>query len=275
MKCAIPNSRYNFPMTGEGGVGAVERQHEILRVARARRIVRVKDLAAQYGVHEMTIRRDLDLLADAGQIERIHGGARIGGRAGEEIAQGLRAVQNGAAKEAIARAAMSLIAEGDTVAFDASTTSLALARLLGGRDVRAIVTSLDAAETLASLGVPFILAAGAFHPSARSFVGGLVAATLERLNPDKLFFSAKAFAPETGFADPHLPEVEVKTMLVRRAGISIALIDATKFGVRALSRIASLDEVDAIVTDADPSSEDREAIAARDVRLLVAPSPQP
>ena len=116
------------------------------------------------------------------------------------------------------------------VALDASTTSLALARLLGGREVSAIVTGLDAAEALAAGGVPFILAGGAFHPPARSFVGATVERTLDRLNPDKAFFSAKGFTPETGFADPHLPEVEVKASLVRGAGTVVALLDASKMG---------------------------------------------
>lgn len=259
-------------MFTETSVGAAERQQEILRLALTRRVVRVKELATEYGVHEMTIRRDLDYLAETGQLERVHGGARMGERASEELSHHLRATHNGAAKEAIARAAVALVQEGDTVALDASTTSLALARLLAGRKVQAIVTSLDAAETLASVGVPFILAAGTFHPPARSFVGAITQATLQSLNPDKVFFSAKAYSAETGFADPHLPEVEVKTTLIRRSGTVVALLDGSKFGARALARIASLDEVDAVVTDVEPSPEDRRAMTEHDVRLIVASS---
>ena len=252
-----------FAMTNEA------RQQEILRRALASRVVRVKELAQDYGVHEMTIRRDLDLLAEGGRLERVHGGARLAERTSEEVSHTLRAVQNAEAKERIARAALALVQEGDTVALDASTTSLALARLLGGRGVSAIVTSLDAAEALAARGVPFVLAGGTFHPPARSFVGASVVRTLEGLNPDKAFFSAKGFTPETGFADPHLPEVEVKTALLRGAGRRVALLDASKFGRTALARIARTDEVDTVVTDEEPSAEIRGAFSGADVRLIV------
>ena len=252
--------------------GAYDRQQEILRRALLRRVVRVKDLAAEYGVHEMTIRRDLDLLAENGQLERIHGGARLNERASEELSQQLRAPHHGTAKEAIALRALELVNEGDTVALDASTTSLALARLLGGRKVQAIVTSLDAAEALAALGVPFVLAGGTFHPPARSFVGATVQTTLDRLNPDKAFFSAKGFDPDTGFCDPHLPEVEVKRSLLRGAGTVVALLDHSKFGCRSLAQIVHVDRVDVVVTDREPSAEDRDAFASNDVRLLVGSS---
>lgn len=257
-------------MSTDGGLPAFERQQEILRRALARRIVRVKELAVEYGVHEMTIRRDLDQLAEEGKLQRVHGGARLADRTSEELSYGLRASRNEAGKERIARAALALVEEGDTLAFDASTTALALVRMLGGHPVQAIVTSLDAAESLAVSGVPFVLAGGTFHPPARSFVGSFVESTLSRLHPDKAFFSAKGYSPDAGFTDAHLPEVETKTRLLAGAGMRVALLDATKFGGRALARIASTDEVDVVVTDAEPPEDIQEALAAADVRVVVA-----
>ncbi len=257
-------------MIPEGGLAAAERQEAIFRRALLRRTVRVRDLAAELGVHEMTIRRDLEDLVERGRLERVHGGARLSGRTSEEHSHQLRATQNRDGKEAIARAALAFVEPGDVVALDASTTSLALARLLGGRDVSAIVTSLDAAEALASAAVPFILAGGVFHPPARSFVGALTERALERLNPDKAFFSAKGFTPETGFADPHLPEVEVKANLVRGAGTVVALLDASKMGQPALARIVPTESVDVVVTDAEPELPFREAFERSSVRLVVA-----
>ena len=246
------------------------RQQEILRRALARRTVRVKDLAAEYGVHEMTIRRDLDLLAEGGRLRRVHGGARLAETTGEETSHALRLAQNAEAKEAIAHAALALVEDGDTVALDASTTALTLARLLPGRRVQAVVTGLDAALVLAVGGVPFVLAGGAFHAPARSFVGAFAVGALERLSVDKAFFSAKGFTPETGFADPHLPEVEAKAALIRGAGTVVALLDATKFGRSAFARIAALDEVDVVVTDRELEPALGEAFLNCDVRLVVA-----
>ena len=251
------------------------RQQDILRRALTLKVVRVKDLAAEFGVHEMTVRRDLDALCEAGKLSRVHGGARLLDQTSQELSHTLRAGQNVDAKERIARAALSLIQDGDTVALDASTTCLALARLLpslhgNGRQVQAIACSLDCANALAAGGVPFLMVGGNFHAPARSFVGAFFMDTMQRLHPDKVFFSAKAYTPDTGFTDPHLPEVGAKQTLVRSGGGAIALLDSSKFGRRALATIATHADIDALVTDAVPSEEIRRRLEADDIRLVVA-----
>ena len=251
------------------------RQQDILRRALTLKVVRVKDLAAEFGVHEMTVRRDLDALCEAGKLSRVHGGARLLDQTSQELSHQLRAGQNVDAKERIARAALDLIQDGDTVALDASTTCLALARLLpslhgNGRQVQAIACSLDAANALAAGGVPFLMVGGNFHAPARSFVGAFFMDTMQRLHPDRVFFSAKAYTPDTGFTDPHLPEVGAKQALVRSGGSAVALLDSSKFGRRALATIATHANVDVVVTDAPPSDEIRRRLEADDVRLMVA-----
>ncbi|BDP44050.1 DeoR family transcriptional regulator (plasmid) [Deinococcus aetherius] len=247
-----------------------DRQHQILRRALAERVVRIKDLAADLGVHEMTVRRDLDQLAEQGYLERVHGGARLLEKTSEELAHQLRATKNTEAKEAMAQAALGLIQDGDVVALDASTTALALARILHARKVSAIVSGLDAANVLAQNGVPFLMVGGNFHAPARSFVGAFFLDTIARLHPDKVFFSAKAFSPEIGFTDPHLPEVGAKQALIRSASTVVALLDASKFARRALATIATLDQVDTLVTDADPPKDIRATLDAADLQLIIA-----
>jgi DeoR family transcriptional regulator, fructose operon transcriptional repressor len=252
---------------------ASARQQDILLRVRVDKLVRIKDLAAEYGVHEMTIRRDLDQLAEYGQVERVHGGARINEKRAEELSYFYRSTQNIEAKERIARAAFDLIEDGDAVALDASTSSLALARLLPARQVNAFVTSLDAADVLASAGAPFVLIGGEFNSSARSFAGALFHETLARLHPDKVFFSAKGYTPDDGFTDAHLSLAEVKIGLRRTGAMMIALIDHSKFGSRSLATVARADEVDIVVTDIEPEASIREAFERADVRVLVASPP--
>ena len=232
--------------------------------------VRVKELAVKLGVHEMTVRRDLDLLAEQGVLERFHGGARIAQKASEEVSYSLRSNENQDAKTNIARAALELIRDGDTVALDASTTALALAQLLAVRAVNVVVTSLDAANALAAAGLPFTLIGGEFHARARSFVGALATGLLKRLHPDKVFFSSKGFTPSAGFTDAHLPETEMKERLIQSSALVIALLDHTKFSRVALHTIAELEHVDVIITDREPSAEIQQALEQSDVRLIVA-----
>lgn len=247
-----------------------ERQQEIVRKASVLRIVKVSDLAAEFGVHEMTIRRDLEVLAEQGLVERIHGGARMLEQSGLEASFLLRASSNVAEKAAIAQAALALVHEGDTVAFDASTSALAVVRGLAGRNVNAIVLSLDAAEELARTDVPFVLVGGSFHPPARSFVGPLAGRQLDRLHPDTVFLSAKGFSARSGFTDAHLSEVETKERLIEAASVVVVLLDHSKFGREALGTFAGADEVHIVVTDREPEEGFRTALERAGVRLIVA-----
>lgn len=257
-------------MATEHAMSPFERQQRILEQLALRSFVRVKDLAASLNVHEMTIRRDLDVLAEQGMVSRIRGGARIAEQASHEVTYQLRASINTDAKARIASAALELIQDGDTVALDASTTVLALAKLLGARSVHTIVTSLDAANVLAAQNLPFTFVGGTFNPSARSFVGPLATHALSRLHADKAFFSAKGFTVHSGFTDANLLEVECKEYLIRSANMAIALVDHSKFGHQALTTIAGLNETDILITDHMPDVEIREALENADVRLIVA-----
>ncbi len=252
-------------------IPASERQQDILRRSLGGGVVRVRDLAAEFGVHEMTIRRDFDALVDQGLMERVRGGARLRERMGEEISHQLRAARNTEAKTAIARAALSLIAPGDTVAFDASTTALALVRMVHDRNVSAIVSGLDAANALAASAVPFVMVGGAFHGPARSFTGVLFEESMSRLHPDKVFFSARGFHAALGLTDSHLPEVGAKRAMLRSGAMTVALMDSSKFGRRALATIAAMDEIDVLVTDRPPADADLAALEAADIRVIVAP----
>lgn len=247
-----------------------ERHQHIMRLAFSKRIVRIKDLAQTLGVHEMTIRRDLDTLAEHGLLQRVHGGARLVQQAGAEVAYTMRATQQVEAKERIARAALSLIEENDVVGFDASTTALTLAQQLGSVSISAVVTGLDIANVLAAEKVPFTLIGGTFHERARSFVGSMVTQGLSRLHFDAVFFSAKGLSIGAGFTDAHLPEVEVKERLIAAGGKVVALIDSSKLGHEAFCQIVPLEQIDVLVTDALPAEAVVQALEEADIRLLIA-----
>lgn len=247
-----------------------ERQREILRLALLTEMVRVSELAERLGVHEMTIRRDLESLVAQGLLERVHGGARRTHKTGLEAAYAQRIGQNALAKARIARAALRLVSDGDTVGLDSSTTALALAGLLGAAGASAVVTGLDAANALAGANVPFLLAGGSFHALARSFVGGLQREVLSRLRIDKVFFSAKAWSPAQGFSDVHLPDVETKQALIASGRSAIALLDASKLEQEAFCRIVPTAGVHVLITDQVPSETARNALEEADVQLIVA-----
>src|ERR1700733_4299924 len=110
---------------------ARQRQSLILQAVRSDGSARVSDLTQRLGVSDMTIRRDLEVLAGAGLIEKVHGGAVLpGAPSSHEPGFEAKSVRELAEKETIARAAARLVTPGATVALSAGTTTHALAEQL-------------------------------------------------------------------------------------------------------------------------------------------------
>lgn len=252
---------------------ARDRQDEILVRILAERSVRIKDLAVEFGVSEMTIRRELDALALTGRAERIHGGARARQFASEELSYLQRSENHAVAKRAIAIEALKLIEDGDTVGLDASTTALALARLLPARKVRAILTGFDAVEAVQQTDIEFYVSGGLFHAKARSFVGGAAVEFLQKFHPDKVFFSCNGYTPLEGFTDPNPLEAETKRALLRGGALKVALLDASKFGRRSLATTVEAGEIDIVITDAMPPEDALADFEAHDVQVILAGGP--
>ena len=114
-------------------VFAPERQEHIARMVEEHGRVRVTDLSEQFRVSAVTIRKDLLALESGGRLIRAHGGAIAKEGRRPESAFDVRERLNRAAKDQIGRAAAEMVSDGESIAFDASTTALAVARHLKSR----------------------------------------------------------------------------------------------------------------------------------------------
>src|SRR5690242_10822089 len=114
------------------------RRAQILTYIKSRDFVRVTDLSGRFHVSEVTVRGDLDVLAERGEVRRIRGGAMP--RTLPNVEERPFANERVAEKQAIGRLAASLIAPGETIILDVGTTTTAVARALMQReDLRDIV----------------------------------------------------------------------------------------------------------------------------------------
>ncbi|GGJ55957.1 DeoR/GlpR family DNA-binding transcription regulator [Deinococcus roseus] len=252
-------------------MNASERKRKILETLLVEKFVPIRDLAACLEVHDITIRRDLQDLEKQRVLEVVRGGARLIEQAQVDVAYEMRAQAELEAKRRIAAAALGLIQDGDTIALDASTTTLEVARVVSARqDVHVLASSLDAANVLAQARVPFTVVGGTFNPVVRGFSGPISELILGRLHPDKVFFSARGLSLKGGLTDASLVEAEVKNRLIHSAKTAIALIDHTKFGVLAFSSIVSPTEIDVLITDQEPDAGMRKFLLDHGVKLVVA-----
>lgn len=213
--------------------------------------VRVSDLARSLRVSEMTVRRDLDALAELGVVHRVRGGALALGP--QPFAD--RYGQQARAKDEIADKLVALVGDGGAIGLDASTTLQRLAaRLDAARDLTAVTNSVESFGVLdAHPGVTALLTGGQLDPRTGSLVGPLAARAARDVLLRRLFVSAAGIDPRHGTSESTLEEAEVKLALAEVAGQIVVAVDSTKLDHRGAARCLPVERIDVLVTDLDPS----------------------
>lgn len=248
---------------------------ELVRAGSAK----VSDLTRFLGVSDMTVRRDLDVLAQAGLIEKVHGGAVLPGAASShEPGFEAKSAREQEAKQAMARVAAGLVTPGTAVALSAGTTTFALARLLREVAGLTIVTNSVRVASLfwesaqgapAAPGTSVVLTGGIRTPSD-ALVGPVADLGIRSLHVDELFLGCHGIDAAAGLTTPNLAESETNRAFIQAARRVTVLADHTKWGVVALSSFADLQEVDTLVSDGELAPHAREVTAERVGRLLIA-----
>ena len=247
----------------------------IVEEVRRRGSVRVSELTEQLGVSEMTVRRDLDALAQSGLIEKVHGGATTRMRlTADEPGFEVNSHRQLPEKEAIANAAAELVRPGQAIAFSGGTTTWRLARRIRRTPNLTVVTnSLQVADVLHAENRPdlTVVITGGVRTPSDALVGPIAERTLRTLHVDVLFMGVHGMTEDAGFTTPNPLEAETDKALIASASRFVVVADHTKWGVRGLVSIASLSDADVLVTD-DGLPADALALLAESIpELVVAP----
>lgn len=221
-------------------------------------------IEAEFGVSSMTARRDLAILEKEGYLRRTRGGAMLPMRVGQEDSFQHRLEQAADAKRRLAAAAVEMLADGDSVFIDSSTTAYHAARLIveEGRKATILTNSIPAMDVFKSRhahNAELIGIGGSLRKLTLSFVGPNAVSSISEHFADKVFMSIKGLAPGGYLTDPDALEAEVKRTMIKRAGRSVLLLDGSKFGERGLSVIAHLSEVTTLLATDAPEKELRAA----------------
>jgi DeoR/GlpR family transcriptional regulator of sugar metabolism len=259
---------------------AAERQNRILDEVRHRGAVRVSELSLLLDVSDMTIRRDLDVLASQGQLDKVHGGATTR-RSPSTDEPGFEAKRDRQTieKEAIAEAAVALVAPGSAVGLSAGTTTWTLARRLAQvPDLTVVTNSTRVADVLVAasrshgglIATPDVILTGGVRTPSDALVGPIAVSSLESLHLDLVFLGVHGMDPRAGFTTPNMLEADTDRALVAAGRRLVVVADHTKWATVGISTIAELDQADVVVTD-DQLSSDAQATLSESVgRLVVA-----
>ena len=226
------------------------RQSEILEVARTDGRVVVETLAGKFQVTLQTIRRDLSELAEAGLLDRVHGGAVL--RAGvANFGYEERRRMNDVAKAAIGRLCAQAIPDNSSMILNLGTTTEAVAReLLNHSNITVVTNNINVANILlANESCEIMVAGGALRRSDGGLVGDLTTDFIQQFKVDYAVIGTSALDLDGDLLDFDLPEVRVSRAIIRQARKVFLVTDATKLGRSAPVRLASLSEIDTVFTD--------------------------
>lgn len=232
---------------------ARQRHDLIVEQVRNAGSVRVRDLADDLDVSEMTIRRDLDTLATQGLIEKVHGGAaRLADASSFEPGFAAKQQRQLVEKDLIARRALDFVAPNSSVGLTAGTTTWTFARHLGAiADLTVVTNAPSIAQTLYQAAEPqasVVLTGGVRTPSD-ALVGPIATSALSTLHIDVLFLGVHGMDDGLGYSTPNLAEAEVNRAFIAAARRVIVLADHTKWGMRGLAQIAPLERADLVISD--------------------------
>jgi DeoR/GlpR family transcriptional regulator of sugar metabolism len=256
------------------GVLARQRQDVILEEVRRTGAVQVSDLVLRLGVSDMTVRRDLDVLARRGLVEKVYGGATSTlGRSTDEPGFEAKSVRQLAEKEAIASVAAAMVRPGTAIGLSAGTTTWTLARYLDDvPDLTIVTNSVRVADVLQQRGRAdrtVVLTGGVRTPSD-ALVGPVAVQALRSLHLDVVFLGVHGMAARAGFTTPNLNESETNQALAAAAGRLVVVADHAKWGTVGISTIVDLSEVDLLISDDGLSDEARQVLAEHVPELVIA-----
>jgi DeoR family transcriptional regulator of aga operon len=234
---------------------AAARRDQIRDIINQQGFARVADLSQRFDVTEVTVRADLDSLAIAGAVQRVHGGAVAGtDSSSRELAFDESLLAAGNEKRHIGTTAASLVENGQVIVLDVGTTTTAIARALIARSDLVDVTIVTSALNIAVLLEPaiprftVIVTGGTLRPLQHSLVDPLASAVLDKISADVAFIGCSGVDVSAGITNVNLPEADIKRRMIDAAARVIVVADSTKLGVRHQSRVAQLSDVDALIT---------------------------
>lgn len=234
---------------------AAERRDHLLETLRRDGKVVAKTAAAELGLSEDSIRRDLRELAAEGLCQRVYGGALPVSPAVVDYAGRQRVEVAG--KERVAAAAVRLIDPGSTVILDGGTTALAVARALPPDLGCTVVThSPTVATALVEHPVAevFVLGGRLFKHSAVASGAAAVEAA-QRISADVFLLGVTGIHPDAGLTTGDPDEAAMKRALAGRAAETFVLGSSEKVGAASPFEVIGFDAVAGVVTDADPGSD--------------------
>lgn len=231
---------------------SVERQEQIVQFVNANGKANTAQLAQTFGVSSVTIRRDIDTLAEKGLLVKTFGGAVSANNTllAYEIPFSAKSEIHTKEKKAIGASAAALIEDGDIVILDSGSTTLEVAKAISAQNVTVLTNDIKIAMELAhKKNVTVIVSGGKLTGEVYSLAGSQAIDFFKKSHVNKLFLGCDAIDAAFGISNRTLEEVAVKTAMISSADQVIAVTDSSKLNKIMFQFVCNLNDIHKIVID--------------------------
>lgn len=250
---------------------AHERYDKILDLLEKNGSVKVPKLTELFNVSVETIRRDLDNLEKKGHLKKVYGGAVLASHFDNETTFTNRKTERSSEKLELAEIAASVIKEGMSVALDAGTTNLVLAKVLKKKykQLTILTNSLAIVNELVDMeDYKIILTGGVYNNKENSFIGNILENKINKLHIDTAFISVMGISLFEGLTDNDYESIQIQKQFIEISQNVIILADNSKFDNVCLLKIADFQDINMIITDSKLKEIIKEKYSRKGIEII-------
>ena len=249
-----------------------DRHQLILQKLKEDGLVKIQELSDLMEVSGVTIRKDLKLLEDKNLLFRTRGGGSITNPYTIERPINEKELIKAEEKQKIAKAALDLIGQNDSIIIGSGTTVFQLAHFLHpNKQLTVITPAVKVTMELCNRpNVEVLQLGGLIRQNSSSVAGAYAENILENISCGILFLGVDGIDLDFGFSITNLTETSLNQKMIDSAQVIAVLADSSKFGRRGLGRVCSLEQVQYIITDNGVQPNTVEQLEERGIKVIIA-----
>ncbi len=250
---------------------SVERRSDILTLLQKSGSERVEDLARQFNVSNVTIRKDLNALEKSGYITRSHGFAVLSTRLVVELPNVTKETRCLELKQKIGQLAATLLVPEERIIIDSGTTTKEIVTHIGDLPLTVLTNGLDTAMALVNCpNVELRMTGGVLRKGAMSFSGVMADNNLRYNRFDKVFLGVDGFDLNKGVTTFNEQEAQLNRLMCRAAHKIIVMADSSKFGQYSDFVICEANQIDMLISDENLPAHYRTYLENHGIEVLIA-----
>ena len=231
-------------------------------------IIDVKEVAHFLETSEITVRRDLAILAEQGLLIRTHGGAMTVSLSQMPVSFAQKSAFNAEQKDEICKKAVSLIQEGDVVFLDCGSTVFRMCSLIRNLNIKVVTNSLPIINELIGSSVSLNFAGGEIDFERQAAHGKIAVEHFQRYRADKAFVGIDGISLKNGLSASSEKEAEITMAIAQNARETFFLCDSSKLETDRYFPFAPIDFVQNLITDSKASEHILEAYKTVGINIL-------